>query len=90
MASISPEARSLLKTVELEGAAIVQQKRILWAIGWGQDRSGAWKDLLDLWVEMGNERDSLSAVSVADKITFFHKDDVHTGLVAVVEWADDD
>lgn len=89
MASISPEARSILKTVELDGAAVVQQKRILWAIGWAQNRPGAWKDLLDLWVEMGNERDSLNAVAVADKIVLIAKWGRDTKLYAVTTWADE-
>lgn len=88
MASIHPEARSLLKTVELDGAAIVLQKRILWALGWGQDRPGAWRDLLDLWVELGNSRDSLYGVAVEDKLVFIAGKNAHTGLNNVQsDWA---
>lgn len=87
MASTSPEARSLLKTVELDGVAVVQSRRILWALGWSQDRQGAWKDLLDLWCEMGQPPETLYAIAVSDKLVFLKKALIHTPLVLVQEWA---
>ena len=87
MASVSPEARSMLKTVELDGVAVIQQKRILWALGWGQDRPGAWKELLDLWVELGHKRDSLMGLAVADKLVFYKADSVHTDSMPILKWA---
>lgn len=89
MASIHPEARSILKTVELDGAVVVQQKRLLWAVGWGQDRPGAWKELLDLWVEMGQKRSTLYGVAVEDKVVLFSEKNLHTSLDLVSKWADE-
>ena len=87
MANVSPEARSILKTVELEGVAVIQQKRLLWAIGWSQDRPGAWKELLDLWEEMGHERDTLIGVASMDKLVFFPRGNLHTQLDPVAKWS---
>lgn len=87
MASISPEIRSLLKDVELNGTVTIPVKKLLWGVGWSQDRAGAWKDLLDIWVELGHPRDSLLVIAVADKTVLLHADKVHSERVPVSDWA---
>ena len=63
-----PAVRSLLKDVALEGVQLIPKRKLLWLLGWGQDREGAWEDLLRQWVNNGEERDSLMHIEVAGKI----------------------
>lgn len=85
MASDSSALRSLLKDVALMGAILVPKKKLLWLLGWGQDRAGAWSDLLDMWEEIGEERDSLHGAEVSD-LMFLGKGE-KLKIVSVSEWA---
>ncbi len=60
--------RSLLKDVTLEGVVVIDKKKLLWMLGWGQDRSGAWVELLAHWKEIGQEKISLYGFEVYGKI----------------------
>ncbi len=68
MSNGTNELRSLLKDVELNGVVVITQKKLLWLLGWGQNREGAWKDLLNHWVDMGHKRDTLYGIGIWDKI----------------------
>ena len=68
MAIGDSEVRSILKDVVLSGVAIVPKRKLLWLLGWAQDRPGAWATLLDHWEEIGEERLSLCGQEVSDKI----------------------
>jgi hypothetical protein len=59
MPNDSAGVRSLLKDVTLDGAVIIDKRKLLWLLGWGQDRPGAWEELLGLWTEIGQERSTL-------------------------------
>jgi hypothetical protein len=58
------EVKSLLKDVILEGAVLVDKRKLLWLLGWGQDRTGAWDTLLGFWEAIGERRDSLMGLDV--------------------------
>lgn len=60
--------RSLLKDVTLEGAVVVEKRKLLWLLGWGQDRSGAWDELLSHWLQIGQDRDTLYGCEVQGKV----------------------
>lgn len=64
MAVMHGEVRSLLKDVALNGVEVVPKRKLLWLLGWGQDRPGAWGALLDEWVEIGEKRAALQGVEV--------------------------
>ena len=77
--------RSLLKDVALEGAVVVEKRKLLWMLGWGQDRSGAWDELLTHWREIGQERDTLYGYEVYGKIVLSLKAP-KAALVPVTDW----
>jgi hypothetical protein len=84
MANSSAEIRSLLKDVSLLGVIIISKKKLLWMLNWGQDRPGAWRDLLGHWKEIGDS-DSLHGIEVADKVVLMvrpHK------LTPISEWTE--
>ena len=68
MANGSDEVKSLLKDVSLYGSVVINKKKLLWLLGWGQDRAGAWKDLLSHWAAIGEQSDKLSGFEVYDNI----------------------
>jgi hypothetical protein len=80
------EVRSLLKDVSLMGAVVVPKRKLLWMLGWGQDRPGAWTVLLDHWVELGEQRNSLRGLEVYDKIVLTIESP--STLVPVTDWED--
>ena len=75
MAGNSAETRSFLKDVFLSGVGVMDKRKLLWLLGWGQDRPGAWKELLDLWEEIGGERKALSKIDIwGQRVCLFHGD----------------
>lgn len=62
------ELKSILKDVALEGAVVINKRKLLWLLGWGQDRPGAWSGLLDLWEAINEDRGKLMGLEVGDKI----------------------
>lgn len=66
MAASTEIVRSLLKDVALSGAVVIPKKKLLWLLGWAQDREGAWSDLLKHWAEV--ETQPLHGIEVGDKI----------------------
>ena len=68
MANGSDEVKSLLKDVALNGVVVVSKRKLLWLLGWGQDREGAWRDLLIHWKAIGEAEEKLHGIEVYDKI----------------------
>ena len=64
MANAKEELRSLLKDVALNGTASIPKRKLLWMLGWQQEREGAWKELLDHWEEIGEKRSTLKGTEV--------------------------
>ncbi|MFZ2029464.1 MAG: hypothetical protein WAU68_04080 [Vitreimonas sp.] len=64
----APVLRSFLKDVLLSGVGVISTRKLLWLIGWGQDRPGAWRDLLDHWKEVGGEPGALRGLEINDMI----------------------
>jgi hypothetical protein len=86
MTNGSTEVRSLLKDLSLAGALIVPKKKLLWMLGWGQDRPGAWATLVDHWKELGENPNNLHGVEVHDKIVLFANDKTPSAQ-PVTDWA---
>ena len=84
MSNGAAELRSLLKDVSLAGAIIIDKKKLLWLLGWGQDRAGAWKGLLEHWVELGEDEATLYGMEVHDKIVLSWQPG---RLVPIKDWA---
>lgn len=67
MAGSTELIRSLLKDVQLGGAVVIPKKKLLWLLGWAQDRPGAWTDLLVHWREVESQL-PLKGIEIGDKI----------------------
>ena len=85
MANGTAEIRSILKDVTITGSIIVSKKKLLWLLGWGQDRDGAWKDLLAHWKELGESEDSLIGSEVWSNIILTMK--VDGSPEPITKWA---
>jgi hypothetical protein len=64
--------RSVLRDVALEGAVVISKRKLLWLLGWGQDRKTAWGDLLVHWKHVEPDQ-QLHLVEVGDKIVMMLK-----------------
>jgi len=62
------QVRAVLMDVLINGAVVVPVKKVLWLLGWKQDREGAWAALLDEWVALGQPRNALHGMAVYDKL----------------------
>ena len=49
----------LLTKVAHELAVVIDEKRLLWMLGYKYSKPSAWADLLELWVELGFQEDTL-------------------------------
>ncbi len=85
MANGSMEIRSFLKDVSITGCAIVPKKKLLWMLGWGQDRPGAWKGLLDHWKEIGEDPKTLFGTEAYENIVLLMDP---REIAPVSEWAE--
>lgn len=85
MANGNREARSLLKDVMLHGTATIDKRKLLWLIGWAQDRPGAWADLLTIWEDIGGNRKALIGVEVDSSIVLMRSSLKDVALVTT--WA---
>lgn len=74
MAANAPDLlKSFLKDIELEGIAVIPKRKLLWLLGWGQDREDTWKDLLDYWNEVASKPVDLYFLEIDDKVALFTK-----------------
>jgi hypothetical protein len=67
MAQMKETLQSMFHTIMLEGSVTIPKKRLIWALGWGQDRPGVWRDLIVEWAKMGTGHE-LSAALVWDRV----------------------
>ena len=75
--------RTVLMDVLAEGAVVINRKKLLLYFGRSQERPSVWSELLDEWVEIGQARDSLNGLVVADKIVLtlsVEKQGAHTNI----------
>jgi len=84
MANSSTEVRSFLKDVSIFGVMVITKRKLLWMLGWGQDRPDAWGDLLSHWKEIGDSN-PLYGIEVHDKVVLMTKP---LKLVPVSSWAE--
>jgi hypothetical protein len=72
MAANGPnELRSLLRDVQIDGTVTINKRKLLWLLGWGQDRADAWKELLDFWEEMSPKVAKGGKLSKSDDLYFY-------------------
>lgn len=77
--------RSLLKDVMLDGVVTVDKRKLLWLLGWQQDRAGAWSELLDIWVDLNQDRKTLRGCEIWGKIVLTCEEKANINQVAL--WA---
>lgn len=58
----------LLTKVAHELVAVIDEKRLLWMLGYKYNKSSAWDELLELWEELGFGRDVLHVTEERGKI----------------------
>lgn len=87
MAASTEILRSLLRDVALEGVAVIPKRKLLWLLGWGQDRKAAWSDLAKHWDEV-EPAEVLHLVEIADKIVLTLPPGPKNNLVPVKVWAE--
>lgn len=82
--------RSLLNDARTSGPIVIEKRKLLWLLGWGQDRGGAWTDLLMHWHDIGEDQSTLIAAEIDDKIVLSKGPvDQLPEVVRVVDaWAD--
>jgi hypothetical protein len=85
MPNDSAAVRSLLKDVTLEGIVVIDKKKLLWLLGWGQDRPGVWAELLGLWTEIHQDRATLRGCEIWGKIVLTMEE--KASFSPVTEWA---
>jgi hypothetical protein len=85
MANGMHEARSFLKDVQLHGSGVVDKRKLLWMVGWGQDRPGAWADILSIWSDLGGTKNALTGVEAGTNIIFFTRQP--SAAARVMDWA---
>jgi hypothetical protein len=67
------------------GLAVVDKRKLLWLLGWAQDRRGVWQDLLRLWIEIGQDRNRLRGCEIAgSRIVLTSDSEAH--IVPITEW----
>lgn len=54
----------ILTDVMTRGAAVVEKRKLLYALGAKQDRQSVWKRLLDSWEELDNPRSTLRGLEI--------------------------
>lgn len=85
MPNDSAAVRSLLKDVLIDGVVIIDKKKLLWLLGWAQDRVGAWVELLDIWAELNQDRKTLRGCEIFGKIILTCESKAYINQVS--EWA---
>jgi hypothetical protein len=60
--------QSLLNDVRTFGPVIIDKRKLLYLLGWAQDRGGAWTNLISHWEAVHEESQSLHGVEIWDKI----------------------
>ena len=85
MANALPELRSWLKDVMLVGTGTIDKRKLLWMLGWAQDRPGAWADLLTTWADIGGGNTALTGIEAGNLIVLFSNNE--NAVEKVKTWA---
>jgi hypothetical protein len=80
--------RNIFFDILIDGAVMLEKRRLIWVLGWGQDRPGAWRDLLDRWNQFAAGQ-KLSVAAVADKVILTTADPA-PAFVPLTKWAEVD
>lgn len=78
----------LLFRVMEENVVVVPKRGVIWRLGWGQAKAGAWSDLLKIWEDCGGERGALHGVEHGGKVVLFYGKP-NKKIVPVADWAED-
>lgn len=65
--------QALLQDVRLTGSVQIHKRKLLWLMGRQNENAGAWSMLLDEWVEVAGDRDSLYGTWHGDQITLLNR-----------------
>ena len=75
----------LLMRVAHELAVIIDEKRLLWMLGYKYNKPSAWRELLDLWCELGFSEGSLHMTEERGKCILVS---VTSAISPMKEWAE--
>jgi hypothetical protein len=84
LAADGSRVRSLLFRTFNEGVVVIPQKELLFYLGWQQDRPNAWKELLDFWIDMGQQPGALHGFVVAGNVVLTLESEIER----VKDWAE--
>ena len=76
----------LLRVME-ENVVALPKRGLIWRLGWGQDKPGAWTDLLKVWEECGGQRDALHGIEYGGKLVLFYGKPPDK-IESVTDWAE--
>lgn len=77
----------VLTKVAYELAVVIDEKRLLWMLGYKYSKPSAWADLLELWVELGFSESALLMTEERGRIVLVSD---AAGLAPVKEWSEVD
>jgi hypothetical protein len=77
----------LLTKVAYELAVVIDEKRLLWMLGYKYNKPSAWADLLELWVELGFSENALQMTNERDKCVLVS---VTSAICPMKEWSEAD
>jgi hypothetical protein len=76
--------QNLLTEVAHELVVKIHKKRLLWMLGYKYDKESAWAELLEMWTELGFDKDCLYGTEEADQIVLVS---VTSSIEPVKKWA---
>lgn len=82
--------KSLLMDVALTGVIVIDKKKLLWLLDWGQDRPRAWAELLNLWEDIGQDRNALYGLEIYGKVVLMMRPEKEGEFARVSSWAEDE
>jgi hypothetical protein len=90
MAANAPQlVEATLFEAILEGVAVVSKKKLLWMLGWTNDKPKAWSDLRQHWERMGRNPKELHCTEIRDKVLIISVAQADKPEVLnIAEWAD--
>jgi len=75
----------LLTRVAHELAVVIDEKRLLWMLGYKYNKPSAWQELLDLWCELGFSESALQMTEERGKCVLVS---VTSAMSPLREWAE--
>ena len=80
--------RSLLNDVRTSGPVVIDKQKLLFLLGWGQDRGGAWADLIGHWEDLDEEPNTLLGMEIWNKMVLAKGDSPPKMVCIQNEWAE--